>query len=148
MKLAQPSTIIVLALACSGCQTIDEQGALSVGQAEILRTDGSSAGRAVLFRSADELTINVALSRIEVNEVDLAFSANGACPATDGSTIFLTDLPSATVGENGSITVSAWLPGAPGQVLSQLFDDDGTAIAVSQSEGNQSLLACGVFRAN
>lgn len=148
MKPRQALAPIALALAVSGCQTMDEQATATVGRAEILFADGSLAGRAMLYRSEQELTINIALNGLAPDEIDLGLNASDSCPAGGEESKFLSAIPSAKVGPSGSVTVSALLVGTPNQLLAQLFDGDGSTITVRQSGGKHSQLACGIIREN
>lgn len=141
-------SLALIALAIVGCQTVDEQASPTVGRADILFADGSLAGRAVLYRSAQELTINIALSGLTAEGIDLSFNVTGSCPAGNNASDFLSAIPSAKVEQSGSVTVSALLTGAPDLLLDQLFDGDGSAITIHQSEGGNLQLACGIIREN
>lgn len=138
---------ITLAMSVSACQTIDEQAAATVGQAEISLVGGTSIGQARLYRTAQELTVNVALSRLQQNELNLTLETTGACSQAGDKRTLLAALPSATVGPNGSVTVSALLSEVPSHMLDQIFGGQGAAIIIATNDDPTSDLACGFFKA-
>lgn len=148
--------LIVLALALAGCQTTYESAERLVGSAMLAGRDGAIGGSARLFSLGDSVTINVALQGLpaEVHEVHL--DAVGDCSAADFSSAGeqltpqgigprIESLPDLRVGADGAGTMSAALRGTEAEVLSAIFDADGTAVVVQAGE-HGARLACGVLR--
>ena len=162
----------IAALLC-GCQTVHEAASRRVGQAALDLSDGTPVGSARVLQSGDEISLSLTLTGVEEGAHGLHLHAIGSCEAPDFTSAgahlnpadrqhgfenpkgaHLGDLPNAVVGGSGAGTVSALLPGAPQEVLSEIFDADGTAILVyAEADDNRSdpagnsggRIACGVL---
>jgi Cu-Zn family superoxide dismutase len=164
---------LVLLFAVAGCKTVDEQPTQRLGQATLQLSDGRPGGTAQLLASGTEVNISITAAGIAPGVHGVHLHTVGSCDGSDFASagahlnpaakqhgaenpagLHLGDLPNVTVGETGRGTVSATLPGLRDEVLSRLFDADGTAIVVHASaddyrtdpSGNSgNRIACGVL---
>jgi Cu-Zn family superoxide dismutase len=164
---------VALAVALSGCQTVDEVPSQRLGQATLRLANGLPGGTAQLLASGSQVNISIALTGISPGTHGLHLHMVGSCEAPDFTSAgghlnpankqhgmsnpagpHLGDLPNVTIGDNGLGTVSATLPGTAESVLAQMFDADGTAVVVhadpddyrTDPSGNSGRrIACGVL---
>lgn len=162
-----------LAAALAGCQTLDELPTERLGQTTLRLANGLPAGTAQLLASGDRVNISVAAVGVSEGTHGVHLHMVGSCEAPDFTSAgghlnpdnrqhgtenpagaHIGDLPNLTVGRSGTGTVSATLRGPREQVLSQIFDSDGTAVVIHASaddyrtdpSGNSgSRVACGVL---
>lgn len=162
-----------MALVLGGCQTVEEAPSDRIGQATLRLANGLPAGTAQLLASGSQVNISVALTGLSAGVHGAHLHAVGSCDAPDFTSAgphlnphqrqhghenpagaHLGDLPNATIGANGSGTLSATLQGSRDEVLAQVFDADGTAIVVhataddyrTDPSGNSGgRIACGVL---
>lgn len=172
-----PNRTFVFAAFClvatSGCATVYESAADDVGSAAIMDRSGTTVGTARLYSLAGEVAISVSLQGLPEGAHGVHLHMEGDCSATDFTSAgghlnpggsqhgtlnprgaHLGDLPNAQVSADGVGTVSTILRGSSETVLSQIFDNDGTALVVhtgpddyrSDPAGNAgNRIACGVF---
>lgn len=166
--------VLPLALALTGCATVDELPAERLGQATLRLADGSPRGTAQLISAGSQVSISIAVAGISQGVRGVHLHEVGSCDAPDFTSAgahlnpgnrqhgwqnpagpHFGDLPNVTVGSTG--IVSATLPGTRDDVLSQLFDGDGTAVIVhawpddqvSDPSGNSGArIACGILTRN
>jgi Cu-Zn family superoxide dismutase len=168
-------SILALALApvLAGCQTVAEQPVQEVGRAILQQAGGQPAGTARMLSNGTEVTLSLALSGLTPGlhgvHLHMAGRCEGPTFASAGAHLnptghqhgsanpagaHLGDLPNAVIGAAGSGSLSASLVGSPAEVLSALFDADGTAIVVhadpddyrTDPSGNSGTrIACGVL---
>ena len=175
MKSALVPALLIAAI-LPGCQTIDEASRETMAHATLRLANGSPAGTARLLASGNQMTISVTLIGIGQGTHRLHLSATGSCETADltspGSQINLSDyergpenpqaphlgnVPNTLVDGSGTGSVSATLAGETEEVLSQVFDEDGTAIIVhatadddpiDTASNSSSRIACGEFTRN
>ena len=157
----------------AGCATVDEAPSARLGQATLRLANGLPAGTAQLLSAGSQVNIAVALAGVSPGVHGVHLHMAGSCDAPDFTSAgghlnpgsrqhgtanpagaHLGDLPNVTIGSSGAGTVSAALPGSREQVLTQLFDGDGTAVVVhanaddyrTDPSGNSGgRIACGVL---
>jgi len=162
-----------LAAALTGCQTIDEAPNERLGQATLRLASGLPGGTAQLLASGTQVNISIAVIGLTPGVHGVHLHVTGSCEAPEFTSAgahlnpgghqhgtsnpagaHLGDLPNVTVGNLGTGTVSATLSGTRDEVLTQLFDGDGTAVVVHASaddyrtdpSGNSGgRIACGVL---
>lgn len=162
-----------LAAVLASCQTVDELPTERLGQATLQLANGLPAGTARLLSSDSQVNISIAVTGISEGSHGVHLHMVGSCEAPDFNSAgghlnpesrehgmqnpagpHLGDLPNITVGSAGTGTVSATLHGTRDQVLSRIFDADGTAVVVHASaddyrtdpSGNSGgRVACGVL---
>jgi len=172
MKSNMLAPIAAVAL-LAGCQTMDEIPGGTLGQATLTLASGAPAGTARLFGSGAETTLSISLTGLPEGSHGVHLYTIGSCEPPDFNSAgahlnpahrqhglqnpqgaHLGDLPNAVIGRSGSGTVSALLPGAPQEVISRVFDADGTAIVIHADDDDQrtdpsgnsgSRIACGVI---
>lgn len=162
-----------LVVALGACTTVDELPTERLGQATLRLASGLPAGTAQLLASGSQVNISVAVAGISEGVHGVHLHMVGSCEAPDFTSAgghlnpdsrqhghenpagaHLGDLPNITTGSAGAGTVSATLRGSREEVLSRLFDTDGTAVVVhagaddyrTDPSGNSgSRIACGVL---
>ena len=162
-----------LAVALGACTTVDELPTERLGQATLRLANGLPAGTAQLLASGSQVNISVAVAGISEGVHGVHLHMTGSCEAPDFTSAgghlnpdsrqhghenpagaHLGDLPNVTTGGAGAGTVSATLRGSREEVLSRLFDADGTAVVVhagaddyrTDPSGNSGArIACGVL---
>lgn len=172
MRLAF-ALMLTLAVAVTGCKTVDELPTQRVGQATLRLANGLTAGTALLLASGSEVNISIAVASLGHGVHGVHLHRAGACEAPGFESAgghlnpagrqhgtenpagsHLGDLPNVTVGDAGRGTVSATLRGSREEVLMSLFDADGTAVVVhagpddyrTDPSGNSGgAIACGVL---
>lgn len=167
-----PLTLSLVALA--GCQTLDTAPtAERVGQATLRLANGSPGGTAQLLASGSHVTITVAAAGLAPGTHGMHLHMTGSCEAPNFTSAgghlnpdmkqhgmenpagaHLGDLPNLVIGNAGAGTVSATLTGTRADVLSYIFDADGTAVVIhadaddyrTDPSGNSGgRIACGVL---
>lgn len=174
MTSARFAPLAALGLALAGCQSIQQLPSERLGSATLRFANGLPAGTAQLYGSGAEVSISVALAGVEPGTHGVHLHTTGSCEASDFTSAgghlnpggnehgfensqgpHLGDLPNATVGAGGSGTVSATLRGTRSEVLSAIFDADGTAVVVHAGADDYrtdpagdsgARVACGVLR--
>jgi Cu-Zn family superoxide dismutase len=162
-----------LAVALTGCQTVDELPTQRLGQATLRLANGLPGGTAQLLTSGTQVNISIAVVGLSPGVHGVHLHMVGSCDAPDFASAgahlnpenkqhgmdnpagsHLGDLPNLTVGNAGAGTVSATLRGTRDEVMSRLFDGDGTAVVVhansddyrTDPSGNSGgRIACGVL---
>jgi Cu-Zn family superoxide dismutase len=162
-----------LTLALTACETVDEAPPQRLGQATLRLASGLPGWTAQLLASGEQVNISIAVVGLSPGVHGMHLHASGACDApgfesagahlnpggrqhgtSNPAGAHLGDLPNVTVGNGGSGTVSATLPGPRDAVLAELFDGDGTAVVVhataddyrTDPSGNSGgRIACGVL---
>lgn len=165
--------IAVLGLALAGCESIQQLPTERLGSATLRFANGLPAGTAQLYGNGNEVSISVALAGMELGVHGVHLHTTGSCQPPDFTSAgghlnpqdnehgfenpqgaHLGDLPNATIGASGGGTLSATLRGTRANVLSAVFDADGTAIVVHAGADDYrtdpagdsgSRIACGVF---
>ena len=168
--IVAPAAMVAL---IAGCQTVHEGPGRTLGHATLHLANNGPAGSARLLQNADEVSLSITLTELEEGVHGLHLHAIASCELpdftsagahlnpTDRQHVFenpqgahLRDLPNAMIGASGSGTVSALLHGTPEEVISRIFDADGTAIVVhahaddywTDPSGNSGeRIACGVL---
>jgi Cu-Zn family superoxide dismutase len=162
-----------LAVALAGCQTVDEAPNERLGQATLRLASGLPGGTAQLLASGAQVNVSIAVVGLAQGVHGVHLHMTGSCEAPEFTSAgahlnpgghqhgtnnpagaHLGDLPNVTVGSSGSGSVSATLSGTREEVLTQLFDSDGTAVVVhagpddyrTDPSGNSGgRIACGVL---
>jgi superoxide dismutase, Cu-Zn family len=162
-----------LAVLLAGCETTDTPAADRLGQATLRLANGLPAGTAQLIASGSQVNVAIALVGVSEGIHGVHLHMVGSCDAPDFTTAgghlnpegkqhgmqnpagaHLGDLPNVTVGSAGTGSASATLNGTREEVLSRLFDADGTAVVVhagpddyrTDPSGNSGgRIACGVL---
>jgi Cu-Zn family superoxide dismutase len=176
MSTFRLTTFAAIGLALAGCESIQQLPTERLGSATLRFANGLPAGTAQLYGNGTEVSISVALAGFEPGTHGVHLHMTGACTAPDFTSAgghlnpgghqhgtdnpdgsHLGDLPNATIGATGGGTVSATLRGTRSDVLSAIFDGDGTAVVVhataddyrTDPSGNAgSRVACGVLSAS
>lgn len=165
--------IVVLGIMLAGCESIQQLPTERLGSATLRFANGLPAGTAQLYGNGNEVSLSVALAGFDPGTRGIHLHTTGSCQAPGFTSAgghlnpqgnqhgtenpqgaHLGDLPNVTIGATGGGTVSATLRGARADVLSAIFDADGTAIVVhagaddyrTDPTGNSGdRVACGVF---
>ena len=168
-----PIAALGLGLSLAGCESIQQLPTERLGSATLTRANGVPAGTAQLYGNGTEVSISIALAGLEPGVHGVHLHTTGSCVAPDFTSAgghlnptnnqhgtqnpagaHLGDLPNATIGASGTGTVSATLRGTRDQILSAIYDADGTAVVVhataddyrTDPSGNAgSRVACGVL---
>lgn len=141
--------LTVASIALAGCQTATEQAALQVGTATIAGQAERVTGMARVFALDGRVTVNIAMRGLPGARHAVRLHAIGDCSAeayTSAGSLLVyigsgDDLP---VARDGTGTMSAALSGTEPDILSRIFDADGTAIIVYGDQ--ERPIACGVLR--
>lgn len=168
--------IAALGLALAGCQSIESLPTERLGSATLRFANGLPAGTAQLYGNGTNINVSVALAGFAPGVHGVHLHTTGSCQAPDFASAgghlnpggrqhgaenpdgaHLGDLPNITIGASGGGTVSASLRGTRDDVLSSIFDSDGTAIVVhagpddyrtDPSGASGARVACGTFSRN
>ena len=172
MKIFTVAALLLSGAVLGGCQTVYEEAAAEVAQADVLNRSGEQVGTANFYSLAGEITVNVAFSDMTPGLKAVHLHTTGDCSAADFTSAgghlnpagrehgtmnprgaHLGDLPNVTIGENGMGTLSALLEGTTDAIMGEIFDADGTAIVVHEGPDDYrsdpagdagSRVACGV----
>jgi Cu-Zn family superoxide dismutase len=167
------AALAALGFALTACESIQQLPTERLGSATLRFANGLPAGTAQLYGNGAEVSISVAFAGFEPGTHGVHLHTTGACEAPDFSSAgghlnpdgrehgfenpdgpHLGDLPNATLGAGGGGTLSATLRGTRSEVLSAIFDADGTALVVhAMADDNRtdpsgdsgSRVACGVL---
>jgi Cu-Zn family superoxide dismutase len=154
------TTVPVIAAALlGGCQTTDEMPASALGQATLRTASGTPAGTVRMLGAGTDVALSVSLSGLPEGRYGVHLHPTASCEPTDFASAgaHLSDFPTAVIGASGAGTVSGLLPDSPEEVLAQIFDADGTALAIHAGVGSDragpagasgSPIACGVLVQN
>lgn len=145
------STLVLASLALAACQTPQEQASSQIATAAIMDRSGTQIGTARFYSQADEVTVAISFSGLTEGTRAVHLHTKGDCSAADFTSAgghlnphgkehgslnpagqHLGDLPNASIGANGTGSVSALLSGGSSEVFANLFDDDGTAIIMHE----------------
>ncbi|KPL68944.1 hypothetical protein SZ64_13040 [Erythrobacter sp. SG61-1L] len=172
-----------LLAALGACQSAGEAGPASaakplapMGAATLHLADGTPAGKAQLFASGDQMSVQITLQGISPGIHAVHLHTTGSCEAPGFTSAgghlnpgmrqhgmqnpqgsHLGDLPNATIAADGTGSISATLRGTKDEVLADIYDADGTAVVVhagpddnmSDPAGNAGgRIACGVIAAH
>lgn len=159
----------------TGCSTLEDLRDTRVAEATLRTPNGSPVGSAQLIRAGDRIWLSASVSGLEEGKRGMHLHTTGKCAAPDfmsagghlnptgrshgslsenGS--HLGDLPNLQVSANRTANVQVDLSGTASDVLSKVFDADGTAIVIhaqaddyrTDPTGNAGArVACGVFEA-
>ncbi|RPF71270.1 superoxide dismutase family protein [Aurantiacibacter spongiae] len=161
------------AVSTAGCQTAYENTADEIGTATIENRAGQQVGIARMYSLGGEVTMTASFNGLPDGTHAIHLHQTGNCSAQDFTSAgghlnpgnnqhgtrnpqgaHLGDLPNFAV-ENGVGTVSTILRGTRDRIAPAIFDTDGTAIVVHESEDDYrtdpagdagSRIACGVVR--
>ncbi|GMM94580.1 hypothetical protein MTsN3n11_28830 [Qipengyuania sp. MTN3-11] len=167
--------ISLIAVALSGCATMDDTGSDVLGSADVTRSDGTPAGTVRLMESAGELVVTGTLSGLPAGEHGFHLHTTGRCDAPDFQSAgghlnpydrdhgkldpqgkHLGDLDNITVPASGMVTISQSVGMNTNMDIARIFDADGTSVMVHSGPDDYrtdpsgdagSRIACGVMRA-
>ncbi|MCB5425237.1 superoxide dismutase family protein [Altererythrobacter sp. CC-YST694] len=183
MKTRRIIAPIALIATLAACQSTSDSRPASatkplapMGAATLLLADGTPAGKAQLFASGDQMSVEISLQGISPGVHAVHLHTTGSCEApaftsagghlnpgmrqhgmNNPQGAHLGDLPNATIAADGTGSISAVLRGTKDEVLADIYDADGTAIVVhagpddnvSDPAGNAGgRIACGVVKAH
>lgn len=145
MLRALPFVALVLAL--GGCATMN--GPADLGRANLIQSNGEPAGTARLIAVDGKVSLSLALAGLPPGTHGFHLHTTGTCTGPDFKSAgghlnphgkqhgtenpagsHLGDLPNLVVGNDGGITLSIPLEGTRSELMSSLFDADGTAIVI------------------
>lgn len=164
---------VTMPMALMACASVGEAPADKPAAATLALANGSPAGTAQLIGNGDRLSLVVDVSGISPGAHGIHLHAVGQCEAPGFTTAgghlnpggkqhgaenplgsHLGDLPNIQVNADGKGSLTVPLHGARAELMSELFDADGTAIVVhagpddykTDPAGNSGgRIACGVF---
>lgn len=138
---------LALALSLGGCATMN--GTADLGRANLIQSNGEPAGTARLIAVDGKVSLSLALAGLPPGTHGFHLHTTGTCTGPDFKSAgahlnphgkqhgaenpagaHLGDLPNLVVGSDGGITLSIPLNGTRGELMSALFDADGTAIVI------------------
>lgn len=141
--------VAVFSLVLAACESIQQLPTERLGSATLRFANGLPAGTAQLYDHGSEVSISIALAGFEPGTHGAHLHTTGSCQPPDFTSAgghlnpvgkehgfenpqgaHLGDLPNATVGPGRGATVSATLQGTRSEVLSAIFDADGTAVVI------------------
>ena len=148
--------------------------AKTLASASLQAADGAARGSAILVSHPGKLELRVAAIGLPAGVHGIHLHSAGACDGPGFTTAgahlnpgckmhgkdnpqgsHLGDLPNLTAAANGKATLTSTLAGSPADLMSQLFDADGTAVVIhagpddykTDPSGNSGgRIACGVFK--
>lgn len=168
--------ILVLPIAAlvGACSTVSEIATTRVASANLKLSNGLPAGTVQLVSNGQEVTLTAALAGLSPGEHAIHLHTTGACEAPAFTSAgghlnpqgkqhgmdnpagsHLGDLPNFAASTTGTGTITVTLKGTPDELMSELFDSDGTAVVVhaeaddykTDPSGNAgSRVACGVLK--
>lgn len=166
--------IAVSSVGLSACSTVADMPKERVASATLTRSSGLPAGTVQLLASGDQLSLVVAVSGIPAGSHGFHLHAIGSCQRPDFTSAgghlnptgkdhgtssprgsHLGDLPNLEVGSGAVTSATIDLTNNRAQVLSWLFDADGTAVVIhadaddymTNPSGNAgSRIACGILK--
>lgn len=143
------ATLSAAAVTLGGCQTTGGVPSDRIAQATFKTASGLPAGTAQFVSNGSQVSVVVAVVGFTPGQHGLHLHTTGKCEGPDFSSAgphlnpgghehgaenpkgaHLGDLPNVNVGSKGTGTVTAAITGTPDEVMSALFDGDGTAIVV------------------
>lgn len=151
-KIVAAATSMILVASCTegpqqNADSVAETS--SIARAQLASPEDASLGMATLFDGNDGLTLAVEVDSISEGSHALHLHTTGDCSAIDFTSAgghlnpldkshgslnpegqHLGDLPNLEVGTDGSGSTSVRLEGERSELLSYLFDEDGTAVVI------------------
>ena len=165
--------IATAAIAVSGCQTLADDPIAELGSGTFNLSNGLPAGTARLTGNGDTVSLTVALVGLAPGQHGFHLHTTGDCTRPDFTSAgghlnpggrghgiddadgaHLGDLPNLAVAANGTAAATFPLRGSRTELMSVLFDADGTAVVVhadpddgsSEPAGNAGArIACAVL---
>ncbi|MXP26871.1 superoxide dismutase family protein [Altererythrobacter indicus] len=144
-----------------------------LGTAELKTADGKPAGTATLLANGDAIEVMVNATGLGAGAHGFHLHQTGKCDAPDFKSAgghlnpgdkehgtenpkgaHLGDMPNLTIDDNGNGSATVTLTGDRDYILSNIFDDDGTAIVIHEGPDDYksdpagdagSRIACGVM---
>ena len=169
-----PFALALGSITLTACSTVADLPTERLAAASMTRANGVPAGTVQLLASGNHLSLVVAVTGLPEGLHGFHLHAVGACNAPDFSTAgghlnpsgkdhgslspggsHLGDLPNLDVGSSNITLTTIDLDDDRTQVLSWLFDDDGTAVVIhadaddymTNPSGNAgSRIACGILK--
>jgi Cu-Zn family superoxide dismutase len=173
VKIRNPSLSLALAVGLGGCATPGDPPTLLVGKASLQTADGQPAGFVELNRIGERMRLSVSAIGLQPGPHGMHLHMTGKCEAPDFTSAgahlnpgarqhgsanpsgsHLGDQPNLVAGSSGVGTLFAELPGMASEIVSLIFDDDGTALVIhaapddyrADPSGNSGArIACGVL---
>ncbi len=173
IRPSMPALALTL-LALPACSTVADLPTERIAAATLTRANGMPAGTVQLLASGTQLSLAVAVSGLPEGAHGFHLHTVGTCKAPDFSSAgghlnptgkdhgsmspggsHLGDLPNLQVGNSAVTSTTIDLDDDRAQVLSWLFDDDGTAVVIhadpddykTNPSGNAGQrIACGVLK--
>lgn len=167
-------TLALALLALPACSTVADVPTERIAAATLTRANGVPAGTVQLLASGTQLSLAVAVSGLAEGAHGFHLHSVGACNAPDFSSAgghlnptakdhgsmnpvgsHLGDLPNLQIGRGTVTSTTIDLGTNRAQILSWLFDDDGTAVVIhadpddykTDPSGNAGArIACGVLK--
>lgn len=168
-----PIALLGTTLLLTACQSVGDLPTEQLADARLTLANGVPAGTAQLVASGDTVTLAVAVAGISEGAHGFHLHTTGTCtrpdftsagghlnPTGEGHGLedddgsHLGDLPNLVANSSGTATARVTLRGSRADILSALFDGDGTAIVIhadpddgtSEPSGNAGKrVACGVL---
>lgn len=143
------ATLPAAALALAGCQTTGQLPSNRIAEATFRTASGLPAGSAQFVSDGSSVNVVVAVAGFTPGPHGMHLHTTGKCDGPDFSSAgphlnpsahqhgfenpqgaHLGDLPNVIVNSAGTGSATATLRGTPAEVMTALFDSDGTAIVV------------------
>ncbi|UIP07147.1 superoxide dismutase family protein [Erythrobacter sp. SDW2] len=169
-----PLALLASATLLAGCQSVGELPTEQLGSANFTLSNGVPAGTARLLGSGDTVSLAIAVAGLTPGAHGFHLHTTGDCTRPeftsagghlnpygkghgimDSDGAHMGDLPNLTVSAQGTATATFDLRGNRAELLSALFDSDGTAIVIhadpddgtSEPAGNAGKrVACAVLK--
>lgn len=166
--------IVAVPLLLGACASVSEAPGNRVAVANLAFANGQPAGTAQLLAAGDHVSLSVSLAGVSPGPHGIHLHMVGSCEASSFTSAgghlnpggkqhgtenpmgsHLGDLPNIDIGADGTGSLTAALHGTRDEVLSQVFDADGTAIVLhagpddykTDPAGNSGgRIACGVLQ--
>ena len=172
MRVRNPG-LLLAAAGLAGCTSIGDLPTERIGSATLTYANGLPAGTAQLLSDGSTVSLAIAVTGMEAGPHGFHLHTTGACRAPDFKSAgghlnpsgashgtmspngsHLGDLPNLEVGSSGSAGVTVEIDGEYEDVLSAIFDQDGTAIVIHEGPDDYRTdpagdaggrIACGVL---
>ena len=172
MRVRNPGLLLAVA-GLAGCTSIGDLPTERIGSATLTYANGLPAGTAQLLSDGSTVSLAIAVTGMEAGPHGFHLHTTGACRAPDFKSAgghlnpsgashgtmspngsHLGDLPNLEVGSSGSAGVTVEIDGEYEDVLSAIFDQDGTAIVIHEGPDDYRTdpagdaggrIACGVL---